>query len=391
MISTLKMGKSHDQFMTEKERNYVAFCLSKNVSRGTKYIDYSIFFNNNKIKEKDKNHTEDEKLSSKVKNLNLKAKEKCEKMEQQRAKLKELLKTSLGRTVKKSKKIPRVIVQKELRLRDTLQAAIKIENLFYLQIILKHNLISKKLEKFGCSENESITFESSLKHINSSQGTSNGLCAEKLEFENTNSFENSEDSTKCCRKLLDLSVFDISSFDFIDFMTIPKFYKLLPEIFATLKDSAINLSLFKKLLQYSARINLTKEFKDMVNKSHRYFPDVTEQDLIETEYFENFNFNICSVVLAIALLLEKEYMAQIFFRNVVDENLELLFTLEEDKTIWQFLSILVRYCNDEQKGTVIMHLNDKIIEATMSVESNKLAGLSLFLDAIGIEPSDVPS
>lgn len=347
--------KNNDNFMTEKEKSYIAHYLEKNLTRQIKQKDYSIFFSvstetsDNKEKEKAKNikkstrqektttHEKEEKNNTLVKeldNVSIKPKANTKKVENKddtnvkKQSLKEILKTSFIRTSKKSRKKPRIIVKQTIPLSETLSYKLKIEKL--CDAIVLQNYCTKNKDP------EMI----------------------------------------------------ISEDDFFYFLDIPKFFNFACDFFSTYNDSSKSVFL-QSLLKYAIKIHDLDILESFLSKTYMNFPVLLNENILVSEYFDSFYFNVSNVVLAKYLLMSNENYVSLFYDCLSNDNLELIFSLDNDYKAWHFLAVFIVLLNDDRQAVIVSLLKEKILETVHCDDDKKIEGLTLFLDAIGIDKKDL--
>lgn len=314
------MKRGHEKFMTEKEKNYIAFCFTKNIKKSERFKNYAIFFNKNK-------KIEERKIINKKENVSEKPEKKMI--------MKDIIKTCLVKTVKKSIKPPRIMLEnKQIEVSKQLSINLKLEDLFDKVLAKKYDIYKNDEEK------------------------------------------------KC---FYDLS-FDVN--DFYEYLNIPKFYILLADLFENY-DEEIKKDIFVFLLQFSIGINHIKEFKQFVEKSYTYFPDIDESNLTDTKFFEYFYYNICNVILGSSILLEQPNLVDIFYKYLANDDLEMLFALDDDVSAWEFLAVFIKLLEEEEQTIIVSLIKERIIDTVMEKDDEKMKGLTLFLDAIGLEKKDI--
>lgn len=343
--------KNNDNFMTETEKSFVAHNLVKNLKKQLKHKDYSIFFTGaqqNPSENMIKKHTKNTKskidpitdkkdkitdLEESIKSCDVKktAKEKSEKKsapKKEKISLKEILKTSFIRTNKKSSKKPRIITRESIELSETLRYKLKIEELYdelVYQIYIEKN-------------------EDPLMVLN-------------------------ED-------------------DLFFFLDIPKFYSYSKKFFKTYNDVSKTAYLLC-LLKYAIKIQDIDVFSDFIAESYKFFPILKFEDILKSEYFDGFYFNASNVVLARYLLLSNEHYASFFYDCLSNDNLELIFSLDNDYIAWQFLAVFIDLINDDKQAVIVSLIKERVLETVGCNNNRKKEGLKLFLDAIGIDMKDL--
>ncbi|KAM0688467.1 hypothetical protein COBT_000278 [Conglomerata obtusa] len=300
--------KQHNNFMTEKEKNYIAHINSKNIQKSLKYKNYAQFFNTKatetKVKTKEKTNEEDRTI-----------------------KQKETFQT-IGKTFKKSKKLPRLMVENnKLELSRTMTIKLALEELFDKVIARKYcNNVTEEIE---------ITEE-----------------------------------------------------EFFYFLEHKKFYKLLILLFEVCEEEK-KREIFIFLMKYGIKIQYPEEFKMFVNASYINFPKLERVDFEDAFYFNNFYFNICNVILGSGIIKRDYTYVKLFYQYLCDDSLELVFSLDDEVSAWKFLTNLIMYVDDKNKGVVVGLIKDRVLETVEKKNPENLKGLEMFLDAIGLEKDDL--
>lgn len=351
----MNKNKNNDNFMTEKEKSFVSSYLVRNLKRQIKHKDYSIFFNDNapskvvKKEESEKQKKKNTKKQTKEKedkspdNIvklteavdsvditpNAKTEQKAEsKKAKEKISLKEILKTSLLRTSKKSRKKPRIIVKESIQLSETLSYKIKIECLF-----------------------DKIIYQQYV--------------------------EKSEDPEMI-----------IDEDDFFYFLDIPKFFTYSIDFFSTYNESS-RIAYLQCLLKYAIKIQDVEIFEHFVSNSYEHFPILQRENILKSEYFDSFYFSAVNVVLAKYLLLSNENYSSYFYDCLSNDNLELIFSLDNDFVAWQFLAVFIKLLCEDRQAVIVSLVRERVIETVNSDDERKTEGLILFLDAIGIDKKDL--
>lgn len=319
-----KKASNHTNFMTEKERNYVSFCLCKNIKKGIKQKDFFLFFNPTTENHDEKKDEQKKKIAPQIANPD---KKKI---------IKEILTKTLVKTNKKSRKTPRPMIKNEnIEISETLNYMIKLEGLFDQLVIRMYNLQNK---------------------------TEEGILLDKIEFV--------ED-------------------DFFYYLDFQKFFIFLKLFFKNYDDDDLKKKILLFLLQYCIKIKDITGFKKFVTECSQYFPMLDEEEILQTDYFNYFYFNVCNFILGAEILTIMPYHSSLFFKYLSNDNLDLIFSLDYDEIAWQFLATLIKLLDDEEKAVVVVLIKDKVIETVESNNKESMEGLTIFLDAIGLETKDL--
>ncbi|KAM0676322.1 hypothetical protein GVAV_000287 [Gurleya vavrai] len=297
--------------MTEKEKSYVSCMIAKNIKNSQKFKDYSKFFNASLIQ------------------LKISIPKEKKIIQEKNTKLKEIFKT-IGKTYKKSKKMPRFVVKEsQTELSRSMNIKIAFEEIYDIAISKKY------------INNPDLKYELNF--------------TEEL---------------------------------FFYFLEIPKFYKMLTLIFEVY-DEETKKTLFIYLIKYSLRISYTKELKNFVDASYMNFSNLSIEEFEELSFFNNFFFNISNLIIGTGILLKDNFYGCVFYNYLCNENLELVFSLDGDFAAWRFLSVLLKLVNDNEKANIVGLLREKVLECINTKDVENLKGLELFLDAIGLEKDDI--
>lgn len=313
---------SHTNFMTDKEKKYVSFCLGKNIKRGLKHKDFSLFFN--PIPLIPAKPLEDTRKKPEGQNINVDKKKI----------IKEILTKTLVKTHKKSRKTPRPMIQNEnIEISQSLNFMIKLELLF-------DKLVAKMYGLNIDADSPSIG----------------------IEF--------IED-------------------DFFYFLDFAKFFGFLTLLFQNYEDDALKKKILIFILRYSIKIKHHECFKEFLTRSSAYFPAIDEEDITETDFLNYFYFNISNLTLANEVLKVMPNHVEVFYKYLSNENLDLVFSLDNDLIAWEFLATFIRLLDDERKAVIVVLIREKVIETVEKNSQEHLSGLTMFLDAIGLEREDL--
>ncbi|KRH95188.1 hypothetical protein M153_210001719 [Pseudoloma neurophilia] len=338
-----------DNFMTEKEKNYISNIFKKKILKINKIYNYEMFFQNDFVTKEIPENREysvekNEALISDLKGLKTTKSNTSEKVEKEKhntsdkvekekhdtfdiSQDKKNIKTKKISFIK-SVKLPRLMSETNVTIVDNIAVKLKIEEMIDEYLCEKYKIReSRILECF--IENE--------KKIN-------------------------------------------------EYFKVPKFRKLLCDIF---KDDNLELkkTIFLSLLKKSQLIidygNISEIFDYLVP----YIPILEENKILETRFHEHFMFSLAGILLATLILINQEEMTQIFFKNL-ESRLEYLFDAQV-KYVWRFLAVMIINLSEDEKKWLIIKLRDKIMTVVVSEDQEAIHNMSPLIEALGLELSDL--
>lgn len=352
-IKQPKRGSSNlDNFMTEKEKNYVSFIFQKSILKTEKIYHYSKFFDHELIQANDNkmegtkeyqiavNNNSKREIIKEFDELRLgelkkgvKVKESFEKSFEESDKARDALKQPKQAKVQKisfikSIKLPRLMIDVDIPVLDDLAIKLKIEEM---------------IDAFTCKRYK--IKESNL-----------------------------DDLLKQSGKRIH------------EFFKVVKFQKLVKEIFED-EDETTKKILLLEMIKQSRFIKITEGISMLLDYLVLFVPKLTIDEIYITGFFDNFMFSLSGVLFATLLLINQEQLAPHFFKNL-QSRMEYL--VDNDlKYVWRFLALLLINLGDGEKRWMIRRLRDKILEVATSNNESDINDMSLFLDALGLDSQDI--
>ncbi|ELQ75762.1 hypothetical protein THOM_1290 [Trachipleistophora hominis] len=345
--------RNFDNFMTEKERNYVSSIFQKNILRTNKIYNYSMFYDEKPEHANDKsdsageyhftvNKENNRKLINELEDLRLEKSERFDAREDSKpgdrkngdGKSAESLSRPArhGRAHKisfiKSVKLPRLMMDVDIPVFDDLAIKLKIEAM---------------IDAFMCQKY--VIKESNLNNL---------------------IVQNSERMG--------------------DFFKVAKFQKLVKEIFESGNEGTKKILLLE-MLRNSQYIRANENMSALLDYLVAYVPNLSVEEIRSTSFFDNFMFGQTGVLLATLLLINQETLAPHFYQHL-RMRMEYLIS-NELRYVWRFLALMVINLGDRDKKWIVVRLKDKILEVAVSNNMDDISDMSLFLDALGLNSEDI--
>ena len=320
-----------DNFMTEKEKNYVSNIFRKKINTMNKIYNVEIFFS------KDLNVTEKQievkefqipvvngtpqNLLKELKDIRITP--TAEKDKNDASTDRKNLKTKKISFIK-SLKLPRLMLESDVAVVDDIAVKFKIELMIDEFICKKYMIRESKLQDF-------------IK-------------------ENANRIH--------------------------EFFKVAKFRKLLRDIIEDDDEETKKIVILALLLKSQLIVDYGKisEFFDYLVA---FTPKIETEEILKVRFIDNFMFNLPGVLLATLLLINQEELAPLFFDSL-KFKIEYLFDVEL-KFVWRFLAILYINLIDEQKQWLIDRLRDKISDVAFSQDQARIDDMGPFLEALGLD------
>lgn len=330
-----------DNFMTEKEKNYVAHIFRKKINTIHKIYNYEIFFEKKENKNLENtpsvkeiqikmNSSGNKMLIDEIKGIkinpknaefdNTKAKDE-QTGNKQNQKMKKI-------SFVKSVKLPRLMVESNLSHVEDIAIKLEIENMIDEFICKKYNIRECKLQKLIQDASEKIH----------------------------------------------------------EFFKVSKFRKLIQDILED-DDNETKQLIILVLLKKSHLIIDDDKTSDFFDYLVSFIPKLNPVEIRKIGFFENFVFNLTGVLLATLLLINQEELAPIFY-NTIQSRMEYLLDVKP-KFVWRFLAILAINLSDNEKKWMIRRLKDRIVQVALSNDENSIQDMGLFLDALGLNSDDL--
>lgn len=327
--------KNFDNFMTEKEKNYVSNIFRKKVNFYNKIYNYEMFYKHtNGNQNQDSLENEIAKSKENMKNLEIKknrdnTKEVKNENKENLKETKEFDCTNKSKLKKisfiKSLKLPRLMLDNSVPIVDDLAIKLKIEKMIDEQIC----------EKYKIRES----------------------CLVQILNENKNEIHK--------------------------FFKVNKFRKLLKDIFESdaneiKKIILINLITKSEFICDSGRVS---EFFDYLVS---FMPELTKMEIIESNFMNNFFKNLPGILLATLILINQENFSDLFFDVLKKNKTEILFQ-NQLKFVWRFLAVLYINITEEKRKFLHNALKNKIIEINNSNNQNLINDMGPFIEALGLD------
>ncbi|KAM0678515.1 hypothetical protein BDAP_000917 [Binucleata daphniae] len=386
----MKKKDSHDKFMTEKEKNYVAYVLTKNIRQAEKYKNYAIFFDNEGVTGTKKSKEVGENEGKKdIKNENKKnTKEAHDKVNKESVGAESVNKEGMGTENVNKESVGIEGANKENVSKERVGiegAGIEVANKESVSKDNKNNdknnnneKIKEMFKTIGKTYKKSKKIPRIVIDDNKAELSRNmniKIALEDLYDKVIDKIYNKKDSE-----------IEITEEYFYYFLQLQKFYKLLILIFNNFEDEKLKPLLFY-IVKYSVKIKFVDEFEYFVQQSYMKFPII--ENIEESYFFKNFYFNVCNLIVGKYLLKCNSFYLPFFVKYLCDENLELVFALEKDLQAWEFLAVFVAKVDDAQKSVIVSLVKDRVLETMENKDVEALQGLRMFLHAIGLDMEDL--
>lgn len=161
----------------------------------------------------------------------------------------------------------------------------------------------------------------------------------------------------------------------------PKIWRLLDEVFDSMNEEIKKSVFFKviELFEYSAGFD---ECKDFVIKWYDKIP-VFKQNEIDNHFLTHYMTNGTGLTLATCLLINNEDLYDVFYTNLI---IRIDLSLEVNE-VWNFLAVLMKYCNKDKKFRLVKLTKSKLFE--IQNDEEKLKHARNYAKCLGFELEDL--
>lgn len=169
------------------------------------------------------------------------------------------------------------------------------------------------------------------------------------------------------------------SYDPLKYIKTNKLWDLLQLTFESFDDKK---NVIVKISKHFEDIEAIDKFTDFINDWYDKIPQVTAFDL-DKDFLVNFMTKSLGLVLATCFLIGNNDLYEIFYNNTIN-NMEVALIHNE---IWNFLVVLMNFCNKEQKFELIKSTKERLHE--IKCDNEKFDKAKTFLKCLGLEPEDI--
>lgn len=408
--------KSHDNYMTEKEKRFVASIHKRNIIKNERVYNYRKIFNGTLLDSNDfKDETESKsKFRSENETDNEKVDLDCDNPEKLKnnisadltAKIKAIFREHEARikmNAKKSLKPPRIKIDADYSEKNDLFYKLQIEELADRCLKLKY--APKRVQHA-----ENTLYNDGSKMSMDDSGGRYDSDAGDFKIDNFCNLVKIKKFYPVLRELLVLRKKDVILSILNNSNTVlPKaeiigifedFYDYFPFVYVVENGAGVGNNDNEDANPNRAEDYELKCNKDIINnkaiqsgktdvaieeKNNAYVPPKDQEFKLKlstnSPFMNNFLENGTGLTLAVILLLKNPDLATFFYQKLIDRPIQ--FLDNSDEFIWKFLTILVANLDEDRRKEVILMIRDRIYEC-MS-EKRDLDGVSMFLEAIGID------
>lgn len=346
-----KKSSSFDNFMTEKERNYIASIFKKNLSKSEKMYGYNKFYDikqTRKHENKERNSerhmvelktddgTKNDINSCAIEKLSLERNE-CNDDTSNANAGNEFVKNTIkpAKSAKfnkisfiKSVKLPRLMIDVDVPVCDDLGTKLKIEEMIDAFMCLKYR----------------------IKDVD-------------------------------CNAVLRQNISELHVF-----FKVPKFQTLVKEIFEGKNEESKKI-LFLEMLAQCEHIKINDNISVLLDYLISFVPKLDVDEVHRTAFFNKFMFNVTGIIFATLLLINQESFALHFYKHI-KTRMEYLMS-NDSRYVWRFLALMLINLDDNDKKWIVGRLKDKIVEVLVSENEEDINNMNLFLEALGLSSENI--